>query len=108
MTNTDTAAKSDTSATDTAEPKTIVQAPLENSDTSVIIRRGDTLWQIARRVYGKGVRYTTIYLANEDKIRDPDMIEPGQVFGLPDKAAPNAEEMHKRHLKGLPIDPASK
>ncbi|MGR6466163.1 LysM peptidoglycan-binding domain-containing protein [Rhizobium sp. PAMB 3182] len=89
------------------EPKTIVQEPLEKSDTSVIIRRGDTLWQIARRVYGKGVRYTTIYLANEDKIRDPDMIEPGQVFGLPDKAAPNAEEMHKRHLKGLPIDPTS-
>jgi nucleoid-associated protein YgaU len=108
MTNTETAAKSDTSATDTSEPKTIIQAPLENSDTSVIIRRGDTLWQIARRVYGKGVRYTTIYLANEDKIRDPDMIEPGQVFGLPDQAAPNAEEMHKRHLKGLPIDPASK
>jgi nucleoid-associated protein YgaU len=108
MTSTEAAAKSDASATDTSEPKTIVQAPLENSDTSVIIRRGDTLWQIARRVYGKGVRYTTIYLANEDKIRDPDMIEPGQVFGLPDKAAPNAEEMHKRHLKGLPIDPASK
>src|SRR5690606_4934226 len=44
--------------------KTIEQAPLIDSHNSVIIRRGDTLWQISRRVYGQGVRYTTIYLAN--------------------------------------------
>ena len=45
--------------------------------------RGDTLWHISRRVYGKGIRYTTIYLANQDQIKDPDMIWPGQVFALP-------------------------
>lgn len=53
-------------------------------DRSVIIRRGDTLWQISRRVYGRGIRYTTIYLANTDQIRDPDRIWPGQVFALPE------------------------
>ena len=49
----------------------------------VIIRRGDNLWTLSRRVYGQGIRYTSIYDANEDQIRDPDLIFPGQVFDLP-------------------------
>ena len=49
----------------------------------VIIRRGDNLWTIARRVYGAGIRYSTIYDNNNDQIRDPDLIYPGQVFELP-------------------------
>jgi nucleoid-associated protein YgaU len=86
------------------EPETVQQAPLQQSKTSVIIRRGDTLWQISRRVYGAGVRYTTIYLANEDQITDPDRILPGQIFGVPDKAMSESEseEMHRKHVKHLP------
>ena len=85
------------------EPETVEQAPLQASKTSVIIRRGDTLWQISRRIYGKGVRYTTIYLANEDQITDPDRIIPGQVFGVPDKTLESdaeAEELHRKHVRG--------
>ncbi len=52
---------------------------------SVIIHRGDTLWQISRRVYGHGVRYSTIYLANKDAVADPNRIYPGQVMTLPAK-----------------------
>lgn len=48
-----------------------------------IIRRGDNLWTIARRVYGEGIKYTTIYEANTGQIRDPHRIYPGQVFDLP-------------------------
>ena len=48
-----------------------------------IIRRGDNLWSIARRVYGDGLKYTTIYRANLDQIRSPSRIYPGQVFDLP-------------------------
>lgn len=80
------------------EPKVIQQAPLQHSESSVIIRRGDTLWQISRRVYGQGVRYTTIYLANEAQIEDPDRILPGQIFGVPDKPLDNAEELHRKRL----------
>ncbi|WP_137154023.1 LysM peptidoglycan-binding domain-containing protein [Rhizobium sp. FKL33] len=80
------------------EPKVIQQAPLQHSASSVIIRRGDTLWQISRRVYGQGVRYTTIYLANEAQIEDPDRILPGQIFGVPDKPLDNAEELHRKRL----------
>ncbi|UVD57974.1 LysM peptidoglycan-binding domain-containing protein [Rhizobium sp. Pop5] len=82
------------------EPKTIQQAPLTANNAAVIIRRGDTLWQISRRTYGLGVRYTTIYIANEDKIVDPDRIRPGQIFGLPKDALPNAEELHRKRLSG--------
>ena len=83
-----------------AAPRTIEQAPLTESSNSVIIRRGDTLWQISRRVYGQGVRYTTIYLANANEISNPDLIEPGQVFRVPSEALPNAEELHRKRLSG--------
>ncbi|WP_421362664.1 LysM peptidoglycan-binding domain-containing protein [Agrobacterium rosae] len=84
----------------TTGPKTFEQAPLAHSDSAVIIRRGDTLWQISRRVYGQGVRYTTIYLANQDQIKNPDLIEPGQIFGVPESALPNAEELHRKRMMG--------
>lgn len=51
---------------------------------SVIIRTGDNLWTISQRRYGEGVRYTTIYQANKDQIRNPDLIYPGQVFMIPE------------------------
>ncbi|WP_417774100.1 LysM peptidoglycan-binding domain-containing protein [Stappia sp.] len=51
---------------------------------SVIIRTGDNLWTISQRRYGEGLRYTTIYQANKDQIRNPDLIYPGQVFMMPE------------------------
>ncbi len=79
--------------------RTIEQAPLTQSErNSVIIRRGDTLWQIARRAYGQGVRYTTIYLANEEQIANPDIIQPGQIFGVPNEFRPDSEELHRERL----------
>lgn len=83
------------------EPQTIVQDTLTPAASqSVIIRKGDTLWQIARRTYGAGVRYTTIYLANQEQIQNPDLIEPGQIFMVPDEALENAEELHLKRLQG--------
>ena len=45
--------------------------------------RGDNLWNIARAHYGEGLRYTVIFDANKNQIRDPDLIYPGQIFSLP-------------------------
>lgn len=56
---------------------------LGGESNRVIIRRGDNLWEIARRVYGAGIRYSTIYDSNSGQIRDPHWIYPGQVFQLP-------------------------
>ena len=47
------------------------------------ITRGDNLWRISQRAYGRGERYTVIYDANQSQIRDPDLIYPGQIFVLP-------------------------
>lgn len=66
-------------------PETVAPK-LEHASSAVIIRRNDTLWRISRRVYGHGVRYSTIYLANQDQISDPDRIWPGQVFKVPEKS----------------------
>lgn len=52
----------------------------------VVVQPGQTLWRLARRAYGTGVRYTVIYLANRDQIRDPRLIYPGQAFAVPGAA----------------------
>lgn len=49
----------------------------------VVVQPGNSLWRIARRIYGEGLRYTVIYDANKGQIGDPDLIYPGQVFALP-------------------------
>jgi nucleoid-associated protein YgaU len=84
-----------------AEPSSETVAPaLTKVDASVIIRRGDSLWRISRRVYGRGVRYSTIYLANKEKVRNPNRIWPGQVMMIPEKTsegeAANMAEIEKR------------
>ncbi len=61
-----------------AEP--VASAPPE---PFVIVQPGNSLWRLARRVYGQGIRYSMIYEANRDHIKDPDLIYPGQVFALP-------------------------
>jgi nucleoid-associated protein YgaU len=69
-----------------APPPETTAPKLVKVQGSVIIRRGDSLWRISRRVYGHGMRYSTIYLANQQQISDPDRIWPGQVFHVPDQS----------------------
>lgn len=49
----------------------------------VLIAPGDSLWLIARQVYGQGTMYTLIYAANAGQIHNPNLIFPGQSFVLP-------------------------
>ena len=51
----------------------------------VVVQPGNSLWRIARRLYGKGVRYTMIFVANQDQIKDPSLIYPGQIFIVPEE-----------------------
>jgi len=53
------------------------------AEGQVVIQPGNNLWNIARQLYGTGYRYTVIYQANRDQIRDPDLIYPGQVLVTP-------------------------
>ncbi|MBW6399953.1 LysM peptidoglycan-binding domain-containing protein [Roseomonas sp. HJA6] len=53
----------------------------------VVVQPGTNLWRIARATYGHGTRFTVIYQANRDQIRDPHRIFPGQIFDLPEAEA---------------------
>ncbi len=48
-----------------------------------VVQPGNSLWRIARHLYGKGVHFTVIYEANRSKISHPDLIYPGQIFTTP-------------------------
>ena len=54
-----------------------------NANGPIVVQPGNSLWRIARQAYGEGIKFTVIYQANKDQIRDPDLIYPGQVFSLP-------------------------
>jgi nucleoid-associated protein YgaU len=45
----------------------------------------DCLWRIAGRFYQKPYLWRTIYKANEKKIKNPDIIYPGQILRVPKK-----------------------
>lgn len=81
------------SATRTASADSVVipsgTVVIPNINTT-IVSRGDNLWRISQRTYGKGVRYTVIYGANQEQIRNPDLIYPGQVFVLPGEQGPKS------------------
>ena len=55
----------------------------------ITVQPGNTLWAISRERYGKGILYVQVFDANKDKIRDPDLIYPGQIFDLPDSITVN-------------------
>lgn len=50
-----------------------------------VVQPGNSLWRIARRTYGVGLKYWVIYHQNRNQIRDPDLIYPGQIFALPNE-----------------------
>jgi len=61
-------------------PRPAETAPKPKTYTVV---KGDTLWNIAKKNLGNGARYTEIYNLNKDKIKNPNLIYPGQVLTLP-------------------------
>ncbi|MCY4099002.1 MAG: LysM peptidoglycan-binding domain-containing protein, partial [Rhodospirillales bacterium] len=53
--------------------------------TVVTVVKGNTLWGISRRHYGRGILYTLIYDSNSYQIADPHWIYPGQKFLIPER-----------------------
>ena len=60
-----------------------VEAQPAPAPVSITVQPGFTLWGIARENFGDGVLYVQVFEANKDKIRNPDLIYPGQVFTIP-------------------------
>jgi nucleoid-associated protein YgaU len=53
------------------------------SKGTYVVQSGDSLWAIAKKQYGDGAKYTKIYNANKDKIKNPSLIYPGQKLVIP-------------------------
>lgn len=72
-------------------------------------RPADTLWRISgmKEHYGNPFLWKRIYKANEDKIKNPNLIYPGQVFDIPPKTGPitkpdsneTVEEMDRENVE---------
>lgn len=58
-------------------------SPAPNKNKTYTVKRGDCLWNIAKKFYGNGSKYTVIYNANRDKIKNPNLIYVGQVLTIP-------------------------
>ena len=71
-------------------------APAKPKDGRIVIQPGNNLWRISKVIYGSGVKYTLLYDANKDQIRDPDKIYPGQVFMTPDVVPPESIDPKRR------------
>ena len=70
-----------TTTTTTTTKRKETKSP--KKDTKYTVKKGDCLWNIAKKFYGNGAKYTKIYNANKDKIKNPNLIYVGQVLIIP-------------------------
>ena len=62
------------------------QRETDNAPTAELyeVKKGDCLWNIAKKFYGNGAKYTVIYDANKEVVGgNPNRIYPGQVLTIP-------------------------
>jgi len=66
-------------------PEEIYKANYEKLPTSHTVVKGECLWWIAeyKQIYNDPFMWPLIFKANRDKIKNPDLIYPGQVFEIP-------------------------
>ncbi|HBR54761.1 MAG TPA: LysM peptidoglycan-binding domain-containing protein [Flavobacteriaceae bacterium] len=64
-----------------------IMADIKVADTTVYARHtvesGESLSKIAKHYYKDPMKYNAIFEANRDKLKNPDMIHPGQELVIP-------------------------
>ncbi|MET0688419.1 MAG: LysM peptidoglycan-binding domain-containing protein [Methyloceanibacter sp.] len=59
--------------------------PEQRKPGTYTIQRGDTLWAIAERYLGAGMRYVAIFKTNRGAIKNPNLIHPEQQVNVPEE-----------------------
>lgn len=94
-----TPAPQETQAAPETAPVTPPTTPTASDQYTVV--RGDCLWNIAGKdsIYGNPYEWPLIYKANQDKIKDADLIYPGQVFSINRNASSAEIDAAVHHAK---------
>lgn len=61
--------------------------------------KGDNLWNISGNAYGNPYQWPLVYKANQGKIKDADLIYPGQVFDIDQNASGADVDAAVQHAK---------
>lgn len=78
-----TSAKNNNTKKESTEEKVSSSSSSKSAQRTYTVKKGDCLWNIAKKFYGNGALYTKIYDANTNKIANPNLIYVGQVFVIP-------------------------
>jgi nucleoid-associated protein YgaU len=65
---------------------------MEAQGRTYTVRGGDSLWKISEEMYGDGNQWNRIYEANRNRIKDPDVIQPGWVLTIPSATETKGDE----------------
>lgn len=76
--------KLNSTVTEKVEEKTVSSTPQSNTSQRIYtVKKGDSLWKIAKQFYGDGAMYTKIYDANTNIVAKPNLIYIGQQLIIP-------------------------
>ena len=70
-------------ATIQSESQRTPSADAPTTGGTYTVKKGDSLWKIAKQFYGNGADYTKIAGSNTDAVKNPNLIYPGQVLMIP-------------------------
>lgn len=74
-------------------------SPAPTRDVTHVVETGETVWSIAKAMYGDGSLYGAIAMVNPEIMDDPTAIQEGRILKIPSKT--KAEEMQREKLRAF-------
>ncbi|MBO9541043.1 LysM peptidoglycan-binding domain-containing protein [bacterium] len=70
-------------ATASAAPSPVATPAAPRAHRTYVVRRGDSLWSIAKHQLGDATRWKVLFERNQPPIRRADLLQPGMVLQIP-------------------------